>query len=254
MEKLALITGASRGIGAALARRLAKEGSTIILTGRSLQSPSHAKLDGTLNDVASEIRRRGGRAFSYELDVANPVQIREIAEMVEGKHGGLDLLVNNASAIDVRPDVPIKHVDLMHDVNSRGTMLMNRSFLPLLKRRSGQIVTISPPLENHTRWLSLALPYSLSKYGMTLSTIGVSLDIKANCLWPKRTISTAATRMLEEQTNVPYYSRGRDVEYFVDAALKLVDTDISGKTLLDEDLVANADVAAPLDMFVDDES
>ena len=217
-----------------------------------MRLPSHPQLSGTLSAVADEISRDSGVAFTYELDVSNPFHITRMVETVEKYHGAIDLLVNNASAVDLRAAVSLKKVNLMQAVNARGTLLMNMGFLAQLRASRGQIVSISSPLDDHVRWLDAALPYAMSKYGMTLGTIGWSRQVKANCIWPKRTISTAATRMLEAQTQTPYHTNGRDAEYFVDAIMRLVEHDSSGMTCIDEDLIPNPDIDAPLDMFVDD--
>lgn len=252
MKRVALITGASRGIGAAIGRRLARHAdTTVVLTGRSTKAPSHPTLAGTLEDVARDIRHDGGRVEVEKLDVRDADAIRSIVNRIVERHGGIDVLVNNASAIDIRPAPPADRIDLMHTANCRGTLLMNLACIDTLEQRGGQILTLSPSLESMHRWLTgPALPYAVSKYGMTLATLGLSKRVKANCLWPKRTIATAATRMLEERVHEPYFSAGRDPDYFAEAVERVLQSSDSGRALLDEDVLPHPDERAPLDMFV----
>ena len=247
-----LISGASRGIGAAIAQRLARcRDTTVVLTGRSVETPSHSALHGTLHDVARQIRADGGRAEVVALDVRDDAQIERVVRHAVDRHGGIDVLINNASAIDVRSRPPTERVDLMHQVNARGTLLLGRACLDTLAQRKGQVVTLSPPLDSLEEWIGHApLPYALSKYGMTLATLGLSSRVKANCLWPKRTVATAATRMLEAHSGTPFYSAGRPPSYFAEAVARLLESDHSGRALLDEELLPNDDDSAPLDMFV----
>lgn len=254
-DRVVLVTGASRGIGAAFCKRVAAEGARVILTGRSVKEPIHSKLQGTLNDLASEIRTRGGETDVFSLDVRDDLRARDVVEEVVQRHGRLDVVVNNASAIDVSPTPLIKSASLMLNVNTRGTMAMNLAAFPHLERCAGQILSLSPPLDNIRRWLPFAPPYAVSKYGMTMATIGFAGRVKANCLWPKRTIATAATEMLESHSGQPYYSAGRPPSYFADAMLAVLnDPATSGQTLLDEDVLAYEDDPknlAPIDLFVD---
>ena len=211
------VTGASRGIGAAFGKMAASLGARVILASRSVDAPSHDRLSGSLMDVKNDIDRVGGSAHIIHLDTRDDARISAVANEIVARWGRLDLLVNNASAIDLRQHPPVEVADLVHSVNTRGTMLLNQAFLPVLKESDGQILTISPPLEDWQTWSRVAPAYVASKYGMTLHTIGLAHEVKANCLWPKRTIATAATRMLERNTGVAYHSKGRSPSYFAQA-------------------------------------
>ncbi len=249
--KVVLVTGASRGIGAAFSRTIAREGAHVILTGRSAVAPSHAALEGTLTEVRDAIRHDGGLASLYEMDVRNERQIQRVIDDVVSTTGRLDVLVNNASAIDVSKTPSVSRIDLLRSVNCRGTLLANLACLPHLRRTGGQILTLSPPIDSsHAMWLQMAPTYATTKYGMTMSTLGFSRDVLANCIWPKRTIATAATKLLEQQTGTAYFSQGRDPSYFARAMMQLLSLRVSGRAILDEDVVPNDDDRAPIDMFV----
>lgn len=254
--RVALITGASRGIGAALARHLAAEGAHVVLTGRSVSAPSHERLDGTLLDVARDIARAGGTAVVHGLDVTDADAVGRVVADVAHAHGGIDLLVNNASRLDLTPFPSQKRVDELHAANARATHACTVSCLPHLQERRGQVLTLAPPLDGAAWWLQKApAAYAMSKYGMTMSTLSVASLVKANTLWPKRTIATAATRMLEERLAAePYHSAGRDPDYFARAAMVLLGRSVTGMSFLDEDVLLYAETPgqpqAPLDMFV----
>ena len=249
-NRVALVTGASRGIGAAFAEAFASKGGVVVLTGRSAYAPSHRALAGTLHDVAKRIQARGQRAHVHELDVRDADRMREVLVDVKRTLGRLDVLVNNASAIDVSVAPPVKSIDLMQSINARGTLLMNSACIEELERYDGRILTLSPPLDNPRRWLVDSPAYCMSKYGMTMATLAMSERVRANCLWPARTIATAATAMLEAKTGDPYHTKGRSATYFADAMIRAIESDATGQTWLDEDLLPHADDDAPLDMFV----
>lgn len=246
--KVAVITGASRGIGAAISRRLAEDGAIVALTGRSMDRASHSVLDGTLCEVGSVIRSAGGMASEHEMDVRSDDSVSSAVRDIVRAHGKVDILVNNASAVDLTGE----RFDLMHGVNARGTLICIRECLPHLKESSGQVVSISPPINvQFDKWARSFPAYAMSKYGMTIATIGASSEVKANCLWPKRTIATAATKKLEGASGVPYYTQGRPAAYFAEAVRDLACDDfVNGKMLLDEQVLPNIDTLAPMDAFV----
>lgn len=249
------ITGASRGIGKAIALRMARDGANVVLTGRSLDSPSHAELDGTLQETAEMVRQLGGTPLALQLDVRDPHMIEDAAQEAAHTFGGIDVLVNNASAIDLSPNPTVQSMDLMHSVNVRGTALCTMRCLPYLRRSPiGHVLALAPPLRRlERRWLAPHLPYTMSKYGMTMCMMAhANKTICANTLWPRRVVATAATRMLEEQTGHPVYTQGRPASYVAEAVHKLVQTNMSGHMLLDEDLMAPQLYGhAPLDLFCD---
>lgn len=186
----------------------------------------------------------------HELDIRDAEQIRDVVHEIKRTHGHIDVLINNASAIDVRAAPPPKIIDLMHTTNARGTLLMNLACSEELMNEEGRILTLSPPLDQPNPWLIASPAYSMSKYGMTMATLAMSGRVKANCLWPSRTIATAATKMLESKTGEPYFSRGRDASYFAEAMMQALSSNETGQTWLDEDLLPHVEDDAPLDMFV----
>lgn len=253
------ITGASRGIGAAIARRAGRDGANVVLASRSLGAPSHARLEGTLEDVAHEVEEAGGRALPLALDVRDEAQIEAAVATTVSHFGGLGVLVNNASAIDLAPDAPVAKLDLMYQVNARGALLCGRHCLPHLREAPrGHVLALAPPvLSLEPRWIAPHAGYTLSKYGMTLATLGMAgRGVCANTLWPKRVVATAATRMLEQQTGVPVFSQGRSADYVAEAAHAIVCSHLSRHMLLDEDVLplsmTQDQPRAPLDVFCDE--
>lgn len=197
-DKVLFITGGSRGIGREIALRAAKDGARIVIAAKTDQP--HPKLAGTIHSVASEIKQAGGEALPLVLDVRDENRIEDsIAEAAE-KWGGIDILVNNASAIFIAPtlDTPGKRFDLIFSVNVRGTFLCSKACLPWLKKSSNpHILNLSPPLDMQAKWFKEHLAYTMSKYGMSMCTLGMSEEfrkdgIAVNSLWPKTTIATAA--------------------------------------------------------------
>ena len=256
-----MITGASRGIGEAIALRVARDGANVVLAGRSLSEPSHRALRGTLEAVADKVERAGGRALPIALDVRDEAQIGAAVRGAVSHFGSLDALVNNASAIDIGPHPPAARIDLMHQVNARGALLCGRHCAPHLGRgkHRGHILSLAPPVRGglEPRWIAPHPGYTMSKYGMTAATLAFAPELCANTLWPARVVATAATEMLERQTGRPVFSRGRDPAFTAAAAHRLLCSDLSGQMLLDEEVLppprpteAGAE-AAPVDLFVD---
>jgi len=250
-RRVVLITGGARGIGAALARRLARDGAHVVLAGRSVEEPSSRKLEGTLVGTARSIAAEGGVAFVRPLDVTDARAVRREVEAVAREHGGLDVLVNNASAVDPRRKPTQESIDRMHSTNARATLACNSAAAPHLSRSGGQILTFSPPLSGMEEWLSHMPAYAMSKYGMTMATLAFSSpSLRANTLWPRKTVRTAATRMLEDATGVPYHTKGRSADYFAEAARDLLLLpNATGRCFLDEDVLPHAEDDAPLDAF-----
>lgn len=241
-----LISGGSRGIGLAIARRAAADGANVALLAKT--ADPHPALDGTVFTAAEEIRDAGGRALPIVGDVRNEDDVREAVSRCVEEFGGIDIVVNNASAINLGGSAAIemKRFDLMHDINTRGTFLLTRTALPQLQAsEDARILTLSPPLNLDPRWLGAYPAYMLAKYGMTLATLGIGAEtgIAAGCLWPRTTIQTAAVLNILGGEEV--YRRSRTVELYSDAAHAVLVGDaaaMAGQTLLCEDVLRDAGV------------
>ncbi|HEY8128909.1 MAG TPA: NAD(P)-dependent oxidoreductase [Hyphomicrobium sp.] len=198
--KTLFITGASRGIGLAIAKRAARDGANIAIAAKTVDP--NPKLEGTIHSAAKEIEDAGGAALAIECDIRNEDEVqRAVAQTVE-RFGGIDICVNNASALSLTPieKTEIKRFDLMFAVNTRGTFLTSKTCLLHLKRAENpHILTLSPPLDMHAKWFSGHVAYSIAKYGMSLCVLGLSDELKkdgiaVNALWPRSTIATAAVQ------------------------------------------------------------
>lgn len=200
--KTALITGGSRGIGKAIALRLAKEGCNIAIAAKT--TTPHPKLEGTIYTAAQEIEALGVNCLPVPCDIRFEDQIEKAAAETANSFGGIDLLVNNASAISLTPteQTEAKRFDLMHDIQVRGTFFMCKACIPYLKRSTNaHILNLSPPLNLNPKWFAQHLAYTLSKYGMSMIVLGLAEELKSykiavNALWPKTTIATAAVQNL----------------------------------------------------------
>jgi citronellol/citronellal dehydrogenase len=197
-DKTVFITGSTRGIGREIALRCAREGAKVVITGKTAEP--HAKLSGTIHSVAEEARQAGGQALAIQLDVQDDKAIVAAVNLAVEKFGGIDVLVNNASAISLTGTMvtSARKLDLMWDVNMRGTFLMSQACIPHLKKsKNPHILTLSPPLNMDAKWFAPHLAYTMSKYGMSMCTLGMAREfaedgIAVNCLWPTTTIATAA--------------------------------------------------------------
>jgi citronellol/citronellal dehydrogenase len=247
--KTIFITGASRGIGKAIALRLAREGANIIIAAKSVTE--NPKLGGTIFSVAEEIKTAGGHAFPVACDIRDEAQIIDAVAKGAAQFGGIDVLVNNASAISLTPTAATeaKRFDLMYDINVRGTFMVTRHCLPWLQRAGGaHILTLSPPINLDARWLAPHLAYTISKYNMSLLTLGWAtefreLGIAANALWPATTIATAAVQnLLGGDTLV---RRSRMPEIVADAAALILQkpaADCTGHFFIDEEVLHAAGI------------
>jgi citronellol/citronellal dehydrogenase len=224
-DKIILITGASRGIGRALALKCAQEGAkAVILAAKT--ATAHKTLKGTIHSVAEEVEALGTSAFPYQVNLRFEEEIEALRDAVEKKYGKIDILINNASAIDLSSTdtIEMKKFDLMHQVNTRATFLTSKLFLPLLKKSlNPHILTMSPPINFNSPWLDGHTPYILSKYGMTLITLGLSKEfapfqIKVNSLWPEKVIATAAVAINFPQEVLKVSLKA---EIMADAALEI---------------------------------
>ncbi|MCB8820280.1 SDR family oxidoreductase [Microvirga rosea] len=201
-NKTLFITGASRGIGLAIGLRAAQDGANVVIAAKTAEP--HPKLPGTIYSAAEEIEKAGGKALPLLVDVRDEEGLKNaIATSVE-TFGGLDIVVNNASAINLSrtPQIDMKRFDLMHQVNTRGTFMVSKYAIPHLeKAENPHILMLSPPLDMKEKWFAPHLAYSLAKYGMSLCVLGLSGELRdkgiaVNALWPRTTIATSAVRNL----------------------------------------------------------
>ncbi|MBC7535563.1 MAG: NAD(P)-dependent oxidoreductase [Ferruginibacter sp.] len=201
-NKTVLITGASRGIGKAIGLRLAKEGANIVIASKSVEE--NPKLGGTIYSAAAEMEAAGGKALAVQCDIRFEDQVQLVIEKAARTFGGIDMLINNASAINLLPteQTEPKRFDLMYDINVRGTFMVSKACIPYLKKSSNaHILNLSPPLNMDMKWFANHLAYTISKYDMTMIALGLAAELKkyniaANTLWPRTTIATAAVQNL----------------------------------------------------------
>jgi citronellol/citronellal dehydrogenase len=242
--KVLFITGASRGIGAAIALRAARDGARIVVVGKTEQP--HPKLAGTVQATCEAVEAAGGEALGCITDIRDEAAVERAVEQTRQRFGCIDVLVNNASAISLTstPDTPMKRFDLMHSVNARGTFLCSKLCLPLLaKGDNPHILTLSPPLQLRPEWFAGHLAYTLSKYGMSLCTLGLaaelaSVGIAANSLWPKTMIATAAVKNL--LGGAAALAHCRKPEIVADAAHAILtrpSREFTGRFCIDEDVL-----------------
>jgi citronellol/citronellal dehydrogenase len=243
LDRTILITGASRGIGRAIALAAAREGANIVIAAKTAEP--HAKLPGTIHTVAAEVRALGGRALPLQVDVREEVQVADLMTAVEKEFGKLDALINNAGAIQLTnvANTPVKRYDLMQQVNARAVFVCAKAALPLLRLAGGgHIISLSPPLNLRAKWLVPHAPYTLSKFGMTLLSLGLAGEFAADrisvtTLWPRTTIATAAIEFAVGAQLLPLC---RTPEIMADATLEILataDQSLTGQTLLDEDFL-----------------
>jgi citronellol/citronellal dehydrogenase len=247
--KTLFITGASRGIGKAIALRAARDGANVVVAAKT--SEPHPKLPGTIHSAAGEIERAGGRALACVVDVRFEEQIRSAVNQAVAVFGGVDVLVNNASAISLAGtlDTPMKRFDLMHQVNVRATFACSQACLPLLmKAANPHILNISPPLALREEWFAPHVAYTMSKFGMSLCVLGMAAEFRAagvavNALWPRTVIATAAVENLLGGEAVIRGSRKPEI--VADAAhavLTRPSRECSGNFFVDEEVLRSVGV------------
>ena len=198
--KTLFVSGASRGIGLAIAKRAAEDGANIILAAKTAEE--HPKLPGTIYTAANEVIESGGKALPIVCDIRDEEQVRQAVNSGVEEFGGIDICVNNASAIQLTNTLQtdMKRYDLMHQVNSRGTFLVSKACLPhLLKSDNPHILNLSPPLDMNPKWFGPHVAYTMAKYGMSLCVLGMAEEFKeqglaVNALWPRTAIATAAIK------------------------------------------------------------
>jgi citronellol/citronellal dehydrogenase len=248
-NKTVFITGASRGIGKAIALRLAKEGANIIVAAKSVEV--NPKLEGTIYSAAEEIEIAGGKALAVQCDIRFEEQVNNAVSKAVETFGGIDVLVNNASAIALTPveQTTAKQFDLMHDINVRGTFFVSKACIPYLKKgNNAHILTLSPPINMSPKWFANHLAYTLSKYNMSMIALGLAAELKkysiaSNALWPKTTIATAAVKNLLGGDAL--ISMSRHPEIVADAAFHILNktsSECTGNTFIDEEVLALAGI------------
>ena len=242
--KTILMSGGSRGIGLAIALRAAADGANIAMLAKT--DTPHPKLEGTIHTAAEQIRAAGGQALPIVGDVREDDDITEAVMKTQGEFGGIDIVINNASVIDLSRslDLGAKKYDLMQDVNVRGTFMLSRAVIPQLREAENpHILSLSPPLNPSPKWLGEHTGYSLAKFGMTMVTLGLAAEfagdgIAANTLWPRTTIATAAVQNLLGGDKVMAASRTPGI--YADAAYAVITKQAggySGQSLIVEDVL-----------------
>jgi citronellol/citronellal dehydrogenase len=244
-----LMSGGSRGIGLAIAVRAARDGANVALLAKTAEP--HPRLEGTIHTAAAEIEAAGGRALAIVGDVRDEGSINGAIDATVERFGGIDIVVNNASAIDLSPSTELaaKKFDLMQQIEVRGTFLLSRGAVPYLRKSDhAHILTLSPPLNLSKRWLGACVGYMLAKYGMTLTALGFAAEfeqdgIASNTLWPRTAIATAAVlNLLGGEESI---ARSRTPEIMADAAhaiLARAPMEQTGKELIDDEVLAAAGV------------
>jgi citronellol/citronellal dehydrogenase len=247
--KTLFITGASRGIGLAIALRAARDGANVAIAAKT--TDAHPKLPGTIHTAAAEIEAAGGRALACAVDVRDERQIEDAVARTADRFGGIDILVNNASAISLTGtrDTPMKRFDLMHQVNVRGTFACARACIPFLEKAANpHVLMLSPPLSLEARWYGTHLAYTMSKMGMSLCVLGLAEELRGagiavNALWPRTIIATSAIRNLLGGEDAIRGSRTPEI--VADAAhaiLVRASRQATGNFFIDDEVLAAAGV------------
>ncbi|MFT3664855.1 SDR family oxidoreductase [Piscinibacter sp.] len=246
-DKTLFITGASRGIGLAIALRAARDGANVVIAAKTAET--NPKLPGTIHSAAAEIEAAGGRALALQTDIRDEANVLASVEQAVARFGGIDILVNNASAISLTPTdaTPMKRFDLMFGVNVRGTYLCTQACLPQLIRsaqagRNPHVLNMSPPLSMREHWFAPHVAYTMAKYGMSECTLGHAGEfrkhgIAVNSLWPRTAIATAALQMIPGVE----VGRCRKPEILADAAWHVLTSDArttTGNFFIDDMLLA----------------
>jgi citronellol/citronellal dehydrogenase len=243
--KTLFMTGGSRGIGRAIALRAAQDGANIALAAKT--GDPHPQLEGTVYSVAKEIEALGGKALPLVVDARDDARLKEAVDEAASTFGGIDILVNNASAIQLSGtlDTPMKRFDLMMSVNARATFAASQACLPyLMKGSNAHILNLSPPLNMDPKWFKAHCAYTMSKYGMSMCVLGMSEEFKnrgvaVNALWPRTTIATAAVNMLGGES---FIKASRRPEIMADAAHIILTRDNkewTGNFFIDDEVLAS---------------
>lgn len=243
-NKTVFITGASRGIGKAIGLRLAQEGANIVIAAKTAEP--HPRLEGTIYTAAEEMEAAGGKALPVVVDIRSEEMVKDAVQLAVETFGGIDILINNASAISLTPieDTTMKRYDLMHEINVRGTFMVSKHCIPHLRKADNpHILTLSPPLNLKPEWFGAHLAYTMSKYGMSMTVLGQANQLKkdgiaANALWPQTAIATAAVKNILGGEAMMQASRKTSI--MSDAAFAILSRDsrtCTGNFFIDEDVL-----------------
>ncbi|MCU0352404.1 MAG: NAD(P)-dependent oxidoreductase [Cytophagales bacterium] len=242
--KTVFITGASRGIGHAIGLRLAREGANIVIAAKTTEP--HPKLPGTIYTAAEDMERAGGKALPLVVDIRFEDQVRAAVEKTVETFGGIDVLINNASAIQLTGTLQteMKRYDLMHQINTRGTFVCSQACLPhLLKAENPHVLNLSPPLNMETRWFAPHVAYTMAKYGMSMCVLGMSGEFRGkvafNALWPRTAIATAAVANILGGDQMMKHSRTPEI--LADSAYFILRRDaktVTGNFFIDDEVLA----------------
>jgi citronellol/citronellal dehydrogenase len=242
--KTLFISGASRGIGKAIALRAARDGARIVIAAKTAEP--HPKLPGTIHEAAREIEAAGGEALALQVDIRDEAQVQAAMARAAETFGGIDILVNNASAIFLAGTeaTPMKRFDLMLGVNTRGTFACSQAAIPYLRRAANpHILNLSPPLDLRPRWFKDHCAYTISKYGMSMCVLGMAEELRAdgiavNALWPRTTIATAALAMLGGLVPTENCRTPEVVADAAHAVLRRPSRECTGNFFLDDEVLA----------------
>jgi citronellol/citronellal dehydrogenase len=249
--KTIFISGASRGIGLAIVKRAARDGANVVIAAKTTEP--HPKLPGTIYTAAKEIEAAGGQCLPLQVDIRDETQVAAATQQAAERFGGIDILINNASAINLTSTeaTPMKRFDLMFGVNVRGTFACTQACLPYLKqsaerKRNPHVLTLSPPLNLDPRWFAPHVAYTMAKYGMSMCVLGHAAEFKpygiaVNALWPRTVIDTAALQMIPGVQ--PEFCRTPEI--LADAAYAILTMDAAtttGNFFIDEEVLARAGV------------
>ncbi len=248
-DRTMFISGGSRGIGLAIAKRAAQDGANIVIAAKTTEA--HPKLPGTIYTAAEEIEDAGGKALPVVCDIRSEEQVVEAVEKGVEAFGGIDICVNNASAISLTPTLqtPMKRFDLMHQINTRGTFLVSKTCIPhLLKSDNPHILNLSAPLNMEEKWFAPHVAYTMAKFGMSMCVLGMAGEfreqgIAVNALWPRTTIATAAVQNLLGGDELTRRSRKPDI--MADAAhviLTKPSREFTGNFCIDDEVLESAGI------------
>ena len=247
-DKTLFITGASRGIGLAIALKAAADGANIAIAAKTVEP--HPKLEGTIHTAASEIEKAGGHALPLAVDVRDEASVKAAIDATAARFGGIDIVVNNASAIQLTPvtQTDMRRFDLMHQINTRGTFMVSKYAIPHLEKAANpHIMMLSPPLDMAEKWFAPHTAYTMAKFGMSLVVLGLAGELRGkvavNALWPRTTIATAAVKNL--LGGEAMMQRSRTPEILAEAAYRLFHKpkNFTGNFLIDDTFLAGEGVS-----------